>query len=289
MSGHYRLHRGWQEHPVFAAEPFSKRDAWVWLIEHAAWKSARVGVSTKVIQIERGQLCYSLRFMAKAWKWDEAKVRRFISRLVREKMIVCVADAGQNVVTICNYNEYQADASVADADTAAATTQPRRSDDANKKELNNLNTPAADAVANTPWATVGLKVMDIMDVRDDPKWLGDARPAERWLAWGADPELDIYPTVRVVMKRYLARGIGPPKGLNYFDAAISDAIALRQRPRPEVSNVSSPSPTKPARPTRDSDRRTILEALNLSPGSVGMGDYADADGPILDGEYRRSH
>jgi len=135
VGGHYRMARGWLDHPVFANEPFSRHAAWAWLIGEAAWKPRRVGVGTKVIAINRGQLCHSLRSMAKTWRWDEAKVRRFLDRLVREEMIGCVADAGQTVITVCNYDDYQADASVADADTAASTTQQRRSGDAHSEEL----------------------------------------------------------------------------------------------------------------------------------------------------------
>jgi len=149
MSGYYQMSRGWLDHPVFAGEAFSRHAAWAWLIEHAAWKPTRVGVGTKIIPVVRGQLCYSLRYMAKAWRWDEAKVRRFIARLEREKMIVCVADAGQSIVTICNYDEYQADVSVADADTDASMTQERRSGDANKNDLEEFkDSKSSEAIAS---------------------------------------------------------------------------------------------------------------------------------------------
>jgi hypothetical protein len=134
MTGFYLMHRGWQDNPMFGREPHSRRDAWVWLIEHAAFRDTRVGFGNKSIAVKRGQLCYSLRYLAKAWGWDDARVRRFIARAEVEKMITCVADAGQTVITICNYDTYQTTESVADAPTDAATTQQRRGGDANKKE-----------------------------------------------------------------------------------------------------------------------------------------------------------
>jgi hypothetical protein len=134
VTGFYLMHRGWQENPMFGREPHSRRDAWVWLIEHAAFKDTRVGVAGKSISINRGQLCYSLRYMASAWGWDDAKVRRFLARAELEKMIACVADAGQTVITICNYDAYQTTDSVDDAPPDAAATQQRRSGDANKNE-----------------------------------------------------------------------------------------------------------------------------------------------------------
>lgn len=136
MSGFYLMHRGWQDNPVFNDEPFSRRDAWVWLIEAAKFKPTRVGVGGKTIVLERGQLTSSLRFMAKAWKWDEARVRRFIVRLQTAQMIRSVINAGQTVITICNYEQYQTLERVADAAPDAAATQERRSTDANLNEGN---------------------------------------------------------------------------------------------------------------------------------------------------------
>lgn len=130
----YLMHRGWQENPIFSGESFSRRDAWVWLIEHAAFRETRIGVQGKTVAIERGQVCASLRQLAREWGWSEPRVRRFLLRAQSEEMIGCVADAGRTVITICNYNEYQADACVADAGTDAAATHRRRTTDALKKE-----------------------------------------------------------------------------------------------------------------------------------------------------------
>lgn len=134
MSGWYRLHRGWQDHGVFRNEVFSRRDAFVWLIEHASYGGGKVPTAGGTITLERGQLSYSLRYMAAAWKWDDPKVRRFLASLVKASIIDTATDAGQTVVTIQNYAKYQATERRPDAATDARTTQPRRTTDANKKE-----------------------------------------------------------------------------------------------------------------------------------------------------------
>ena len=136
MSSFYLMHRGWQENPVFRNEEFSKRDAFVWLIEEAAYRPTRIHAATGALDLKRGQLSHSLRFMAKAWRWDEAKVRRFLASLVKAEIIDAATDAGQTVVTICNYDKYQAPAAANDAADDAATTQQRRGGDANLKEGN---------------------------------------------------------------------------------------------------------------------------------------------------------
>ncbi|MDY7525505.1 hypothetical protein [Sphingomonas sp. 10B4] len=138
QGGFYLMHRGWQDNPVFRNEEYSRRDAFVWLIEEAAYKPTRVHAGSGAISLNRGQLSHSLRFMAKAWQWDEARVRRFIASLVREGIIDAVADAGQTVITICNYETYQSLSQAPDAADDASTTQQRRSDDAKKNEVNEV-------------------------------------------------------------------------------------------------------------------------------------------------------
>jgi len=133
-SGFYLMHRGWQDNPVFRGEEFSRRDAFVWLIEEAAWKERRVAVPKGTTTLHRGQLSASLRFMAKAWKWTEPKVRRFIQSLVSNEIIDASTDAGQTLITIRNYDIYQDPANRPDAPTDARATQHRRSTDANEKE-----------------------------------------------------------------------------------------------------------------------------------------------------------
>lgn len=119
MSGWYRMHRGWQDNPMFAREEYSKRDAWVWMIERAAWKQTRAKAGGSIVTLERGQFTASIRFMAEAWGWHRAKVERFLNALKTETMIETRTETGQIVITVCNYDEYQA--SDDDAETPAET------------------------------------------------------------------------------------------------------------------------------------------------------------------------
>lgn len=49
-----------------------------------------------------------------------------------------------------------------------------------------------------------------------------------WLAAGADPDLDIIPTIERLLGR--RNGQAPPQTLTYFDRAIADALATRLKP-----------------------------------------------------------
>ncbi|CAO3453260.1 hypothetical protein [Azospirillum argentinense] len=136
MSGFYLMHRGWQDNPAFNNEPFSRRDAWVWLIETANYAEGRWSAGGRTIVLKRGQLCRPLRKIAEAWQWDEAKVRRFLSRLKADAMILCETDAKMTLISICNYDEYQSLADDERRKDDATATHHRRNGDAHKKEGN---------------------------------------------------------------------------------------------------------------------------------------------------------
>lgn len=108
--------------------------------------------------------------------------------------------------------------------TADETLPPLRATDSRSQTL------AADDTRDRT-STVGREVLRLLGVADDPRWLGDWGRVAQWLADGADPDLDIYPTVRRVMERRKSQG--PPSSLSYFDKPVADAIARRNRPMPE--------------------------------------------------------
>lgn len=133
-TGFYLMHRGWQHHAVFRNEAFSRRDAFVWLIEEAAFDERKVHAPKGIVTLHRGQLCHSTRYMAKAWGWDESKVRRFLASLLDAEIIDAATDAGQYVINLRNYAKYQAGSVESDAASDAEMTQQRRGGDAKKKE-----------------------------------------------------------------------------------------------------------------------------------------------------------
>jgi hypothetical protein len=85
--------------------------AWLWLVKEAAWKSRRVtvnnGRTSEIVELDRGQLSHSRRYMATAWVWSEKRVRTFLNRLQKVGMIDLQAGQLQTVITIHNYDIYQ--------------------------------------------------------------------------------------------------------------------------------------------------------------------------------------
>jgi hypothetical protein len=139
--GVFAIDRSAWEHDFLADDqPFSRREAWFWLVSEAAWKPHRRRIAGKVIELDRGQYVGSLRFIASKWHWSEPRVRRFLSGLISEGMVDAKADAGVTVITICNYDKYQrvslpTDAKPESDDDAEATQERRKVEDKENKEI----------------------------------------------------------------------------------------------------------------------------------------------------------
>lgn len=124
MSGYVKLHRGWRDNAIFRGE-FSRADAWVWLIEHAAWKPAKARIKGQPVELARGELSFSVRFMAAKWGWSKSRVDRFLAELEAENMVKITAKSrdnsgtttgttaghpagqGASIISLCNYDKYQ--------------------------------------------------------------------------------------------------------------------------------------------------------------------------------------
>jgi hypothetical protein len=50
--GTFNVARGVFDHPVFAREPFTEREAWLWLIAEAQWKPVRKRVGRVIIALD---------------------------------------------------------------------------------------------------------------------------------------------------------------------------------------------------------------------------------------------
>jgi hypothetical protein len=105
--GTFALDRGWFNHPAFASEPFTEREAWAWLIANAAYKDHVRRVGTFTVDLKRGQAAGSVRFLAEEWQWSKSRVDRFLDRLKKRDMLTTDAGTGILVITLCNYDKHQ--------------------------------------------------------------------------------------------------------------------------------------------------------------------------------------
>lgn len=107
MGGTVNISRSIWQDAAFKSEPFTEREAFIWLIMDASYTCREKRVGNVTVTLRRGQLIASVRFMAEAWQWSKSRVDRFLWRLENRDMIGTDSGTGVNVITICKYDDYQ--------------------------------------------------------------------------------------------------------------------------------------------------------------------------------------
>lgn len=105
--GVFAVARSIFDDPDFADEPLTQREAWLWIISEAAFKARRVRGPGGPVDLERGEFCHSVRFMATAWSWSKSRVDRFLDMLENRDMLRDTSRGGAKVYSVCNYNKFQ--------------------------------------------------------------------------------------------------------------------------------------------------------------------------------------
>lgn len=161
MSGFIAMQREALDHPLL--QDGERFRAWFWLISNASWKPTRTRIKGEIIDLQRGELSFSVRFLAERWGWSKSKVDRFLADLRAESMIETrsktgttaghKAGQGQSIITICNYGKYQ-DVSESQRDNANAKTGTTAGQQRDKEEQRNQETKNkgldSDVGSNTP-------------------------------------------------------------------------------------------------------------------------------------------
>lgn len=141
MTGFYLMHRGWMDNDVFKDVVYTEREAWLWLIENAQYEAGNTFINGKRVNLDRGQLSFSLRFLADKWGWSKSETERYTQKLRKRDMIETETETGQLVITICNYDEYQMKPEKSGTASGTETGQKRDANETGvrtkKKELNN--------------------------------------------------------------------------------------------------------------------------------------------------------
>jgi hypothetical protein len=84
----------------------SRWEAWVDLIQTAAYAPEKILVRGCLASVARGELAASLRYLGQRWNWDKCRVDRFLELLRAEAMIETRSEAGETIIKLCNYEHY---------------------------------------------------------------------------------------------------------------------------------------------------------------------------------------
>lgn len=109
--GFLRLSRRFFSNEMWkVAREFSECEAWLDLIQSARFdatdKAYNELIGGREISYTRGQYPAAISFLMKRWQWSEKKVRYFLAKLKKKGMITTCNKQGMNVITLCNYEEY---------------------------------------------------------------------------------------------------------------------------------------------------------------------------------------
>jgi DNA-binding transcriptional regulator YhcF (GntR family) len=255
--GVFAMDRGWFDHPVFADEPYTEREAWAWLIAEAAWKARTCRAGKFVVELKRGQVCASVRHLAKVWRWDRSKIERFLKRLKNRDMIETQANDGISVITICNYNKYQRVSMPAETLSETRTeTAPRQHRD-NNKDIKDIKEDADDSARarderppddeQQPRALISQEAIQLAqeiaaiagypDLQAwPPGWCGSAMRVEAMLGRGWKRDVML-----ITARNVMARSKVVPRTIGYFEAAFADAHAAADRPLPAATILPMPN------------------------------------------------
>jgi hypothetical protein len=299
--GVFAVDRGvWAHYLLASKDPFSRREAWLWLVSEAAWKPHRRRLAGRLVELRRAQLAASLRFIAEKWSWSEPRVRRFLKLLQNEGMIEVAADAGVTVITICKYDKYQRVSLPDDASTDAASTQDRRKvKDTECKEDSIAVAPEKTGerieievrAGPAPFLslhgsisdeafTLAREVIDIIGPSAAGNIIEVGAPAhcQKWLNEGWKHDFCLL-VVRQVMSR---RGCdNPPYTLKFFDKAISQYHAQMAEPLPKT--IIKPQERSYAYASSHGARRSQVNRAE-NPKLAGLRRLAESIGGIGDDE-----
>jgi hypothetical protein len=286
--------------PVKPEDPsrgsLSRYEAWQDLLMEAKWKPFEVSNKGKVITLQRGQLMAARAWLARRWNWSEKAVRVFLARLEAEFMVrpergqstgAEPPEQGQskgqrsghyvNVLTICNYDIYQAAAeldeliqgqsggqSPARAEPDQGQSRANQGPQINKETKKQITTQHSGKPVPRSRADLDRLQSRLIEAANGaladpvgaPGLLSLAEPI-RWLENGFDLELDVVPTIRARSSRQRPRSVC---AWTFFTNAIAEAKARRETPidAAPASLVRRPPPRTFAQQREDAANAALM-------------------------------
>lgn len=200
VPAYFTVARSIFDHEFFkSTDPFSRREAWLWLLCFAAWRPDGRRNKHGVFHNERRQLSITQRELGAAWNWSQAKVRRFLDRLAEDERIVLgkvraasktgaenASEKGyeRTLITICNYDKFQPQswaANRAAAQEAAQESAQNAPSIPGLMEPIGLETDRSIRINNESVATLNKPAHG--SVSKDGRWLWYDHPSGLWQMW----------------------------------------------------------------------------------------------------------
>ena len=164
---------------------FSKFEAWLDLLQLAAFLPTKRIIRCHFIEIGRGEIVASLRYLAARWNWKKDKVASFLGLLESDQMIRRESRQSESIITICNYErcnqrrDLESDTND-DSSPTAARQQPDKVEEDKEEERERRRAPVGNhrrptlEQAKAAASTVGVspaKAEEWWHVREASEWL----------------------------------------------------------------------------------------------------------------------
>lgn len=132
QKGFVKLNRGFFNNALWKENrTYSRPEAWLDLIASAEIEAGKVHVKGQDIEVQRGELVASNRYLQDRWNWSNTKVSNFLKYLKKNNMIIMRKDSGNTVIKLVKYRLYN-DRSDTKNDTEA--TPKRQSKEIKERE-----------------------------------------------------------------------------------------------------------------------------------------------------------
>lgn len=106
-NGYLMLQRRFFSHALWEeSREFSRAEAFLDLLQLAAYAHTKKIVKGVLVSLAPGQLCASQRYMADRWGWSTKKVRHFFALLEADQIIEPQKNREGTIITLCNYEKY---------------------------------------------------------------------------------------------------------------------------------------------------------------------------------------
>ncbi|SCB30438.1 hypothetical protein [Rhizobium lusitanum] len=203
MSRWVRVQASIFDHELFAAEPFSEREAWIWIITKAAWKETSHRVGASVHKVPVGSMFVTVREMQAAWRWTSTRrVAQFLQLLTSQNMIETCSETGKTLLTICNYAKFQNVETRSETPDHIETKQKRNTKDTNIPSTDISSSLRSDAGPEPEKsAPASQTAVELPATKDEIVAISEADVAE----WSeAYPGVDILQQLRSMRQWLLA-------------------------------------------------------------------------------------
>lgn len=128
---------------LFVREPYSRREAFLDLVQKAVHEETELPVRGGTITLNRGEVFASIRYLASRWGWSKSKVEAVLKEFISMNLIGHKSDTSNSTLSIVNYDLYQKpvdDCKDESKDTCKDANWDKDNKDKESKELNEKKT-----------------------------------------------------------------------------------------------------------------------------------------------------